>query len=226
MTRRSPQQPSPAAVPRRAARRTPGEHPTSTAGRRLAATPHLCRLIMIVTVAACGATFASFADAAGGAQARPASDASNVPGFAVSGNPVAEIPLDRLSATRERPLFSPSRRPPFRREPAPMVHVEQAPPPPPPITPPSVALYGIVVGLQGPRAFIATGPSERIVRVRPGDDVDGWRVTAISERRLVLSRADLSATFTLFSPENAGRTARPGSVQPIPTLVAPRTRIR
>lgn len=225
MTRGSPQQQSAAAVPRPDVRHAPGDHPTFTAARGLAATPRLCRLIVIAAVGACGATWAPVAGAAGGAQARPASDAANVPGFATSGNPVAEIPLDRLSATRERPLFSPSRRPPFRREPAPMAHVEP-PPPPPPITPPSVALYGIVVGLQGPRAFIATGPSERIVRVRPGDDVDGWKVTAISERRLVLSRAELSATFTLFSPENAGRTARPGSVQPIPTLVAPRTRIR
>jgi hypothetical protein len=196
----------------------PGDRMTCSSWRRPIAASRLRPLLIIAAVGIHGSTWAL---AAGGAQA-----ASSTPAPAVSGNPVADIPLDRLSATRERPLFSPSRRPPFRREPSPIAHVEPAPAPPPPVSPPSVALYGIVVGVQGPRAFIATGPSDRIVRVRPGDDVDGWKVTAISERRLVLSRADLSATFTLFSPENAGRTARPDSVQPVPTLVAPRTRIR
>lgn len=202
-----------------------GDRSSEKSWSRLIATSRLRRLLIIACVGVHGSMWVQLAGATGGAQAPPALEAPNPPGFATSGNPVAEIPLDRLSATRERPLFSPSRRPPSRRQPAPMAHVEK-PPPPSPASPPSVALFGIVVGVEGPRAFIATGPSERIIWVRPGDDVNGWKVTDISERRLVLSRADLSATFTLFSAENAGRTARPGSVQPIPTLVAPKIRVR
>jgi hypothetical protein len=76
------------------------------------------------------------------------------------------------------------------------------------LSPPGVALFGIVVGAQGARAFIATGAAGRIIGVRPGDDVSGWTVTAITQRNLVLSRAERSATFTLFSAGNSGQTGR------------------
>jgi general secretion pathway protein N len=125
---------------------------------------------------------------------------------AVSDNPVADVPLDRLSDTRNRPLFSRSRRPPA--PPAPTAIAARVEPQPLPLLPPpGVALFGIVVGPQGPRAYIAAGATDRIIGVRPGDDVSGWTVTAITRSNLVLSRAERSATFTLFSPGNATRTA-------------------
>jgi hypothetical protein len=127
---------------------------------------------------------------------------------AVSGNPVAKVPLDRLSDTRNRPVFSRSRRPPAPPAPAAIAaRVEPASQPLPLPSPPGVALFGIVVGPQGARAYIATGAADRIIGVRPGDDVSGWTVTAITQSNLVLSRAERSATFTLFSPDNATRTA-------------------
>jgi general secretion pathway protein N len=146
----------------------------------------------------------------GGAQLASSDAATDFAMPAVFGNPIAQLPLDSLSDTRNRPLFSQSRRPPA---PAPpdrpaMARVEHAPPQQPTLSPPGVALYGIVVGAQGARAFIATGAAERIIGVRPGDDVSGWMVSAITERRLVLSRADRSATFTLFSVANAGQIER------------------
>ena len=149
-------------------------------------------------------------DAASHVRARLGPDA---PGAV--GNPIAEVPFDRLSATRDRPLFSPSRRPAVLPQPPPPAgpRIEHAPRPSP-VQSPSVALFGIVVGAQGPRAFIGMGPTDPIVGVRPGDDVHGWMVTAITQRSLVLSRADLSATFMLFSPENASRVAHVDSAAP------------
>jgi len=127
----------------------------------------------------------------------------------VSDNPVADVPLDRLSDTRNRPLFSRSRRPPAPSAPAAVAaRVERAPQPLPLLPPPGVTLFGIVVGPQGARAYIATGAVDRIIGVRPGDDVSGWTITAITQSNLVLSRAERSATFTLFSPENASQTRR------------------
>lgn len=144
-----------------------------------------------------------------GAQLASSDAATNFAMPAVFGNPVAQVPLDRLSDTRNRPLFSQGRRPPAPPPPdrPAMARVEHASPQPT-LSPPGVALYGIVVGAQGARAFIATGAAERIIGVRPGDDVSGWTVSAITERRLVLSRADRSATFTLFSVANAGQIER------------------
>jgi general secretion pathway protein N len=47
-----------------------------------------------------------------------------------SGNPLWGVSLNSLTATRERPIFSPSRRPPVQAPPA-LVVVTPAPPPPP-----------------------------------------------------------------------------------------------
>jgi general secretion pathway protein N len=100
--------------------------------------------------------------------------------------------LDGLSATRDRPLFSPDRRPP-------------APPPPPPPAPeaappapPDVTLLGIVVDRERARAIVRSGTA-KIERVQIGDDISGWKVSQIEGRRLLLSLDDRLATFTLFS---------------------------
>src|SRR5262245_60205635 len=77
-------------------------------------------------------------------------------------NPVAAASLDHLSATRERPLFSPARRPPAP-PPVPVI----APPEPPP--PPNVTLFGVVMDAEEARAIVQIGPANMIRRVRIGD---------------------------------------------------------
>jgi hypothetical protein len=119
-------------------------------------------------------------------------------------SPLDAYPLDRLSATRERPLFSPSRRPPAR----PSTPIIAAAPPPPP---PKLILFGIVMDSDEARAVVGVGTADKTRRVRIGDDIGGWKVTQIEERQLVLSLDNRSATFTLFS----GRHAGPGEGQPL-----------
>ncbi len=106
-------------------------------------------------------------------------------------SPLAANPLDRLSATRDRPLFSPSRRPP----PPPPVAIVS---PPPPLEPPNVTLFGVVMDAAEARAIVQAGPQNQIRRVRIGDDIGGWKVTQIEGRRLVLSLDSRMATFTMF----------------------------
>jgi hypothetical protein len=152
---------------------------------------------------------------------------------AVSGNPIDEVRLDRLSETRNRPVFSPSRRPLAPPAlPAIAARIERAPQALSLPSPPGVALFGIVVGEQGARAFIAMGAANQIIGVRPGDDISGWTVSAITQRNLVLSRAEQSATFTLFSPGNVGQTRRSDAAALSPQVTRtsdtphPRVRIR
>ena len=114
------------------------------------------------------------------------------------GNPLQTLSLDRLSTTRDRPLFSSDRRPPAPPPPP----VERAPEPPP--APPDVALLGIVVDGERTRAIVRAG-TEKIERVQIGDDISGWKVSQIEGRRLLLSLDDRSATFTLFSRKAANR---------------------
>ncbi|HLK80629.1 MAG TPA: hypothetical protein VKT99_03915 [Xanthobacteraceae bacterium] len=120
-------------------------------------------------------------------------------------SPLAAQPLDRLSATRERPLFSPSRRPP---PPPPTVVAAPAPPPPPP-PPPDVALFGIVMDGDEAHAVVRAGPADKIMRVGVGDDIAGWKVAQIEERRLVLTSADgRIATFMMFAGNSANGAPR------------------
>jgi hypothetical protein len=135
-------------------------------------------------------------------------------------NPLAAPSLDRLSATRERPLFTPSRR--------------AAPPPPPPVAstapvesaaaPPRITLVGVVISVQGPRAVVNNTALNKIVRVRIGDEIDGWIVRPLDERLLVLWREGRSTSYKLFSGEHAqpaaqtlnaaNKPAEPGPHQP------------
>ena len=112
-------------------------------------------------------------------------------------NPLQAQSLDRLSATRDRPLFSPSRRP-VPPPPPPVVHAPEPVPPPPP---PSVTLVGIVLDGEEARAIVRSGMGKKVERVQIGDDVGGWKVSQIEGRRLVLSLGERLATFTLFSDE-------------------------
>jgi general secretion pathway protein N len=119
----------------------------------------------------------------------PAQDSSNI----TLSNPLAAQSLERLSATVDRPLFSPSRRP----RPGP---VAQAPEPPvPPAPPPDLVLSGIVMDGQSARAVVRVGAAKKILHAQIGDNIGGWTVSQIEGRKLVLSLDGRFATFTLFN---------------------------
>jgi hypothetical protein len=122
----------------------------------------------------------------------------------VAVSPLAAQPLDQLSATRDRPLFSPTRRPPT---PPPFVIAAPLPPAPPPV----VTLLGVVMDGEEARAIIRAGPAASVMRVRIGDDVDGWKVGQIESQRLVLLLDDRTATFTIFSRVNSNRPTDAGA---------------
>jgi hypothetical protein len=126
----------------------------------------------------------------------------------VAASPLAGQKLERLSATRERPLFSPTRRPP----PAPPTILQGPPPPPPPPPPPDVALLGVVMDGEQARAVIRASPADKMTRVTIGDDVGGWKVAQIEGRKLVLSLDGRLATFMMFSGKSATSAPRSDSV--------------
>ena len=77
-------------------------------------------------------------------------------------NPLEAQPLDRLSATRERPLFSPTRRP-------------TPPPPPPPPEAAPVRCRARPLGHRGP--FRSPPGAEEEVRPSAGRCAGGWAAT-------------------------------------------------
>jgi type II secretory pathway component PulC len=130
--------------------------------------------------------------------------AEQEPAPAVLSNPVAAQPLDHLSATLDRPLFSPSRSPPAPPSPP---RVAEAPPPPAPSPPPNLVLLGVVMDGESARALVRA--DNKVFRAQIGDDIDGWKVSQIEGRKVVLALDGRLATFTLFNrdrekPQNAG----------------------
>jgi len=114
-------------------------------------------------------------------------------------NPLMRWSLDRLPATRERPLFAPTRRPP----PETVAVGSVDPPPAPPAPPLTLSLFGIVRDTDGASALVRAQTSDKVQRLRVGDKLQGWEVARIEERQLVLELEDRSTTFTLFSRQPA-----------------------
>ena len=140
------------------------------------------------------------------------------PPAAAPSNPVAAQSLDQLSTILDRPLFSPSRRPPAP-PPAPPPIVQAAEPPAPPPPPPNLVLFGVVMDGEGARAVVRSGADKKLVRAQIGDEIDGWKVSQIEGRKVVLSLDGRFATFTLFSDDRgksesaAGPAGEPKSLQ-------------
>jgi general secretion pathway protein N len=128
---------------------------------------------------------------------------------AVLDNPVAVLSLEQLAATRERPLFSPSR----HARPA-SVSIVRAPapqPPAPPPAPPKIELQGTIINADEALAIVYSSANNQTTRLHIGDEISGWKVAVVEERKLVLSLEQRTAEFTMFTARqtdhaSAGRT--------------------
>lgn len=120
----------------------------------------------------------------------------------LSANPLWSIPLKALSNTRDRPVFSPSRRPPpvFVAEPA-----ESKPLPPPPprkveIEPPSLSLVGTIAGDDESFGIFLDQSTKTALRLKIGDDYQGWKLRAINGREVTMEKDEQGALLTLPRP--------------------------
>jgi general secretion pathway protein N len=157
----------------------------------------------------------------------PAADRPAVPigrEHAPTGNPLWGIPLRVLTATRERPLFSPSRRPP-----APPV-VAAAPPPrpvvaskPPEPDHPLLTIVGTIVGESDAIGVFIDPATNDVIRLHTGQDHDGWTLRAVQGREATFEKADRHATLALPAPgAPASAPTVPAGIQPIPVALPAR----
>jgi hypothetical protein len=114
------------------------------------------------------------------------------------GNPLWRVPLSSLSATRDRPLFSASRRPPIVAAPvgAPAPQKQEALAPPSPERP-LLTLVGTIVSRTGSIAMLQGSSTDAISRLRLGEKNDGWRVQGISLRSIVVEKGAQSVQLDL-----------------------------
>jgi len=117
---------------------------------------------------------------------------------AMTGNPLWGIPLKSLTATRERPIFLPSRRPPAPAIAAAPVEPPK-PPPPPPAEPerPALRLLGIVSGTTEGFAIFISDTTRDIIRLKTGEGHEGWILRSVKAREAVLEKNRRSAVIEL-----------------------------
>ena len=148
------------------------------------------------------ATFLPHVDPAPASIGRPGSRAPPM----AAGNPLWAIPLRALTETRDRPLFSPSRRPP----PAAVIAAPiVAPRPQPPAAPdhPPLTLVGTVVGGRQAIGVFVDEASKSIVRLRIGQNHDGWILRAVHERDAVFDDRRREAILALPAVSGKNRPA-------------------
>jgi hypothetical protein len=133
------------------------------------------------------------------------------PARAQSANPLWAIPLAVLRNTRDRPVFSVSRRPP----PAAVAPVAVAKPPAPPPQPlrierPQLSLVGTIAGSDQSFGIFVDQTTKAVLRLKIGEAYQGWRLHAVQGREATLMRDQ--QTIMLSLPQ-------PGTVTPEPVRV-------
>jgi len=118
-----------------------------------------------------------------------------------SGNPLWAIPLSALTATRERPLFLPSRRPPAPAVAGTPVAVAPpaAPPPAEPERPPLTLVGAIASETEGFAVFLDQATNS-VIRLKTGQDHSGWVLRSVKGREATLQKDRLTATLVLPVP--------------------------
>lgn len=126
-----------------------------------------------------------------------------------SANPLWAIPLTKLPDTRERPIFSPSRRPPPPAAVA--VVVQKAPPPKPPVrvARPQLSLVGTISSDNQGFAIFVDQSSKAALRLRIGEDYQGWTLRSIQGRDATLERDQQTAVLSLPPPATSAPAPLP-----------------
>ena len=116
---------------------------------------------------------------------------------APNGNPLRAIPLKELSATRERPIFSPSRRPPSpAATTAPYVLPSQTEKPPESERP-QLLLVGTIAGDKESFGIFLDSSANTVLRLKTGEGHKGWILREVRSREIVLEKDDKMATLAL-----------------------------
>jgi len=120
-----------------------------------------------------------------------------------SGNPLWGIPLKDLTFTRERPLFTPSRRAPT----APVAYVAPAKPVVASKTAepelPKLTLIGVILGEKDGIGVFIDDTTREVIRLRKNEGHDGWVLRTLQGRQATLEKATSTAVLVIPPPGGA-----------------------
>ena len=154
------------------------------------------------------------------APSAPAQQPVELPPAEPNGNPLWAIPLSSLTATRERPLFLPSRRAPAAAVAGPVAIAPSLPPPPPPAEPdrPALTLIGVITGESEGFAVFLDHASNNVVRLKTGQDHSGWVLRAVKGREATLHKNGKSEILALPVPGAGGLVGGEPNSGPPPVM--------
>jgi general secretion pathway protein N len=124
-------------------------------------------------------------------------------------------PLEELRATRERPLFSPNRKPDAEvatRTEEPVIEESPAAVP--------FELTGVVMGAKRAVAILRNRETMETVHLHQGETAETWSVEEIAQRHIVLSSEGKQVRLQLFDPKPEGAAGSPAQL-PNPHQVDP-----
>ncbi|MGI9407130.1 MAG: hypothetical protein ACR2O4_12240 [Hyphomicrobiaceae bacterium] len=117
-------------------------------------------------------------------------------------NPLYDAPLDTLTATTERPLFSPGRRPPVKAPPRIVKKPDQTRPlrktvkrakPKNPFK-----LVGIIAGRESRVALLQHEKSTRYLNGRKGDRFRGWKIVSVGQSDVLIENDGVRVQLVVF----------------------------
>jgi hypothetical protein len=123
----------------------------------------------------------------------------------LSANPLWAMPLKQFSDTRERPIFSPSRRPPPPPPSAVTVAKVVVPRPKEPEKP-QLSLVGTISSDEDKFGIFVDQATKNVLRLRVGEDFQGWQLQSVQGRETTFQKNEL--TFVVALPQ-------PGLGQPV-----------
>jgi general secretion pathway protein N len=117
------------------------------------------------------------------------------PGIDLSagGNPLWSVPLTSLAATRNRPIFSTTRRPPPDR------NLAHRPRPSSLSSRPPFVLVGAIAADSDSIAILVDGGTKAVVRLRQGESHRGWTLQSVKPREVTLRSDRRTAVLELGS---------------------------
>jgi hypothetical protein len=124
---------------------------------------------------------------------------SAAPARTPSANPLWGIPLGQLSGTRDRPIFSPSRRPPPAADVAESAAVK-LPPRKKEIEPPRLSLVGTIASDDEGFGIFIDQATKAALRLKVGEDYQGWKLRTIQGRQVTMEKDRSAAVLTLPQP--------------------------
>lgn len=122
---------------------------------------------------------------------RAANTAAKGPAQSGAGNPLWALPLNSLSATRNRPIFSSTRRPPPNQNSSTEMQQSGGP------ARPALSLMGAIVLADGGVAILLDETTKDIVRLQIGESHQGWTLESVQRREVTLKRDRQSTTLQL-----------------------------